>query len=99
MILKSKTYLDKWVTWVEHEGLLLLGVVLGGGVVASLVGLGLHDALHVSGPAVVESLEGGGRVLQLLGDDGLLDLLAEGSLLQPGEKGLELLLHLLLEVL
>jgi len=68
----------------------LLGGHVGGhgGVTESL---SLHDTLHVGGPAELAGTDGTGSAHQLVGDDDLLDLVAEDVLQGLGEV-LELLL-------
>lgn len=62
--------------------------LLGGDVFASLVGLGLHDALHVSRPAVLTGHQGAGGVGQSLGQHGLLDLQQARVVSLPIQHGL-----------
>ena len=59
---------------VDGENFLLVGVELGGSVVASLVSLSLHDSLHVSGPAVLGGDEGSWRRFERGGDNSLKQL-------------------------
>ncbi|VUC28174.1 unnamed protein product [Clonostachys rosea] len=54
-------------------------------------GLGLHDTLHVGGPTELAGTDGARRAAELVGDDDLLDLLAEDVLEGLGQ-GLVLLL-------
>ena len=91
--------LDDGVARVDLEGLLLVGVEVLGGVLGLGVGLALHDALHVAGPAVGGGDEGAGGGGEALGDGGLLDVVLEGVLLEPGGEGLELLLQRLVVLL
>mmetsp|Transcript_36274 Transcript_36274/g.82669 ORF Transcript_36274/g.82669 Transcript_36274/m.82669 type:complete len:537 (-) Transcript_36274:669-2279(-) len=87
---------DDGVVGVDLHGLLGDHVHLGGRVAESL---GAHDALHVGGPAELAGDEHAGGVDNAVGDDDLLDLVAEGLLDQLAEAlgaGLDLLLALLL---
>ena len=89
---------------LAHDGVLavdlhgLLGNHVGGhGGITE--GLGLHDALHVGGPAELGSDEGAGGLGEASGDLDLLDLLAKDFLDEGAETfvlGLELLGLLLL---
>ena len=72
----------------DLEGLLGGHVGGHGGVTERL---GLHDTLHVSGPPELASTDGARRADELVGDDDLLDLVAEDVLEALGET-LELLL-------
>ena len=72
----------------DLEGLLGGHVGGHGGVTESL---GLHDTLHVGGPAELASTDGARGADELVGDDDLLDLVAEDVLEGLGET-LELLL-------
>ena len=84
------------VLGVELEGLLGDHVAGGGGVTECL---GLHDSLHVSGPAVLGGDKDTRRLVDTGAEGNLLDLVAEDVLheLAEGlELGAELLLGLLL---
>lgn len=63
--------------------------------------LRLHDTLHVGGPTELTSTDGGGSIDELVGDDDLLNLLAENLLDGLGKTlvGLDLLLTGLLLLL
>merc|ERR1719323_1554964 len=80
--------LDDAVVGVDLGVLLGCHVAHGGGVAESL---GLHDPLHVGGPAVLGGHDTAGRADQSAGDDDLLDLLVEDVLHHLAER-LELLL-------
>ena len=75
----------------DLKGLLGGHVGAHGGVTE---GLGLHDTLHVGGPAELAGTDGAGGADELVGDDDLLDLVAEDVLEALGQA-LELLLLLL----
>ena len=84
--------LDDGVEGVDLHGLLGRHVTGHGGVAQSL---GLHDALHVGGPAELAGDEDAGRADDARADDDLLDLLAEDVLEGLAEGlvgGLQLLL-------
>merc|ERR1711904_424356 len=90
--------IDDRVHRVDLHGLLGSHVARHGGI---LEGLGLHDTLHVGGPAVLASDEttwGGGETV---GDDDLLGLVTETSFMSLAEvlTGGLLLLELLLLIL
>ncbi|CAH0038645.1 unnamed protein product [Clonostachys rhizophaga] len=68
---------------------LLGGHVAGHGSVTE--SLGLHDTLHVGGPTELAGTDGARGAAKLVGDDDLLDLLAE-DVLQALSEGLVLLL-------
>ncbi|CAG9942373.1 unnamed protein product [Clonostachys rosea f. rosea IK726] len=68
---------------------LLGGHVAGHGGVTE--GLGLHDTLHVGGPTELAGTDGARGAAELVGDDDLLDLLAE-DVLEALSEGLVLLL-------
>ncbi|CAG9994060.1 unnamed protein product [Clonostachys byssicola] len=72
----------------DLEGL-LGGHVAGHGGVTE--GLGLHDTLHVGGPTELAGTDGARGAAELVGDDDLLDLLAE-DVLEALREGLVLLL-------
>lgn len=80
----------------DLEGL-LGGHVGGHGGVTE--GLGLHDTLHVSGPTELAGTDGARSTHQLVGDDDLLDLVAENVLQGLGELLVLLLLLLALGLL
>lgn len=80
----------------DLEGL-LGGHVGGHGGVTE--GLGLHDTLHVSGPTELASTDGARRADELVGDDDLLDLVAEDILEALGQTLKLLLLSLTLLLL
>lgn len=77
---------------IDFEGLLLVGVELLSGILSFGIGLRLHNALHVARPAIGGSNESGGGLGEAFGDDGLLNKVLEGVLLEPGGEGSELLL-------
>ena len=83
---------------VDAEGFLLVFVVSLGSVVSGLVGLGLHDSLHVGGPSVLGGDERGGGLVQDHRDLGLLDSVHEGVVLEPLGQVFVLSIHLLLVV-
>ena len=83
---------------VDGQGLLLALVIGLACVVSGLVGLCLHDALHVSGPSVGRGHEGGGRLVQLHRDFGLFDLVDESVVLEPFAQLFVLGVHLFLVV-
>jgi hypothetical protein len=89
-------FLNDLVLGVDFHG--LLGEhVAGHGVVTE--GLGLHDTLHVGGPAVLGGNENAGGLIDTGGNNNLLDLVAKDILhkLAKGfEAGLLFLLLLLL---
>merc|ERR1712017_2484 len=89
---------DDWVHRVDLHGL-LGGHVTGHGAV--LEGLGLHDTLHVGGPAVLTGHETARGARETVGHDHLLGLVAEDLLHELAESltGSLLLLELLLLVL
>merc|ERR1719323_2469868 len=90
--------LDDAMVGVDLEVLLGCHVAHGGGVAESL---GLHDPLHVGGPAVLRGHDTAGGADQSAGDDDLLDLLVEDVLHHLAERlkllliGFSLLLFLL----
>merc|ERR1719346_853116 len=69
--------LNDAVVRVDLEVLLGCHVAHGGGVAESL---GLHDPLHVGGPAVLGGDDAAGRTHQSAGDDDLLNLLVKNVL-------------------
>ncbi|GKT66755.1 hypothetical protein ColTof4_04247 [Colletotrichum tofieldiae] len=66
--------LDDGALGGDLEGLLGRHVRGHGGVTE---GLGLHDTLHVGGPTELAGADGAGGAGELVGDDNLLDLVAE----------------------
>ena len=98
---------------VDSKDFLLVSVEFGGSVVTGLVSLGLHDSLHVSGPAVGRSDESSWGRLERVRDNSLkiifinenfnviylFDLVEESLGLEPVKEWLVLLLHSLEEVL
>merc|ERR1719323_222017 len=69
--------LDDTVVGVDLQVLLSGHVAHGGGVAESL---GLHEPLHVGGPAVLGGHDAAGRAHQSAGDDDLLNLLVKNVL-------------------
>merc|ERR1712072_1208030 len=80
----------------DLEGLLAAHVAGHGGVTE---GLGLHDTLHVSGPTELAGTDCAWRANELVGDNDLLDLLAEDVLEGLGQALVLLLLGLTLLLL
>jgi hypothetical protein len=80
--------LDDWGSWGDLEGLLGGHVRGHGGVTESL---SLHDTLHVGGPTELAGTDRTWGTDELVGDNNLLDLLAE-NILEGLGKTLELLL-------
>lgn len=66
-VLSHRTYTEHWVKMVSHCSLC-------GYVFSCLVGLCLHDPLHVTRPAVLAGYKSTGGLGQPLGQDGLLNL-------------------------
>lgn len=88
--------LDDGALGGDLEGLLGGHVAAHGGVTESL---GLHDTLHVGRPAELASADGARSADQLVGDNNLLDLVAENVLESLGETVVLLLLSLTLLLL
>jgi hypothetical protein len=80
----------------DLESLLGSHVRAHGGVTESL---GLHDTLHVGGPTELAGTDGARSTDELVGDDNLLDLVAENVLEALGELLVFLLLLLALSLL
>lgn len=85
--------LDDWMSGVDLENLLLVGVELLGWVVGLGVSLRLHDTFHVSGPSIRRGNQSRWGGSQTFRDNTLLDPVLESLILQPISQGLELLLE------